>query len=102
MDIQSLDLLATRGYSNDAESVAHREELRLKEACQQFEGMLLGMVLKESMRDDGGMAGDEEAGGFGMFKEFCIEQVATSLSETSSMGIADQLYEQMTRFGVRP
>lgn len=73
----------------------------LREACEQFEGLLLGMVLKESFRDV--FAGSKEAGlaGMDMFKDYCYEQVAATLAEEGSLGIADQLVDQLENPPVR-
>ena len=79
---------------------ADRESAQLREACQQFEGFLLGILLKESMRETLSEGVGDSATGFDQFREFCLEQVADSMAESSSLGIADQLYEQFTQFGV--
>ncbi len=76
------------------------ESRRLREACRQFEGLLLGIILKESLRDT--FKDPEEDAGVGMeqFRDFCVEQVANSMAESASLGIADQLYEQFSQQGV--
>lgn len=78
-----------------------RESAQLREACQQFEGFLLGILLKESMRETLSEGVGDQATGFDQFRDFCLEQVADSMAESSSLGIADQLYEQFTQTGVR-
>ncbi len=67
----------------------------LRAACQQFEGLLVGMILKESLRVSFSEPDEDTATGLDGFRDFCIEQVASSLAETSSLGIADQLLEQV-------
>ena len=76
-----------------------KEEMRMREACEQFEGLLLGIMLKEAMSQDASDTAGDAAAGFDQFREFCMEQVATSISKSSSTGIADQLYEQMSQQG---
>lgn len=78
-----------------------RESALLREACQQFEGFLLGILLKESMRETLSEGVGDSASGFDQFREFCLEQVADSMAASSSLGIADQLYEQFSQHGVR-
>lgn len=76
-----------------------KEEMRMREACEQFEGLLLGIMLKEAMSQEATDTAGDAAAGFDQFREFCMEQVATSISKSSSTGIADQLYEQMSQQG---
>lgn len=76
-----------------------KEELRMRDACEQFEGLLLGIMLKEALSRDTADSEGDMAAGFDQFREFCVEQVATSVSKSSSTGIADQLYEQMSQQG---
>ncbi len=78
------------------------ESRRLREACQQFEGMLLGIILKESLRETFKDSEDDAGASMEQFRDFCVEQVANSLAETSSIGVADQLYEQFRQQGVSP
>ena len=61
----------------------------LREACEQFEGLLLGMILKDSLRP---VFSDEDSPpGMDMFKDFGIEQVAASLASEAPLGLADEL-----------
>ena len=76
-----------------------KEALRMRDACEQFEGLLLGIMLKEALRQDSTDTAGDAAAGFDQFREFCVEQVATSVAKSSSTGIADQLYEQMSQQG---
>lgn len=105
MDMNSIGhpeaLRSGRTWNEAGEKTAKKEDPHLREACEQFEGLLLGILLKESLAAPPPAEGDEEsgAGGFDQFREFCVEQVATSLSGSASMGIADQLYEQMSQQG---
>lgn len=78
------------------------ESRRLREACQQFEGMLLGIILKESLRETFKDSEDDAGAAMEQFRDFCVEQVAHSLAESSSIGVADQLYEQFRQQGVSP
>ena len=68
----------------------------MEEACRQFEGLLMGMVLKDSLRD---VFSESSEGGMQVFKEHCVEQVAATLAETGSLGIADALLEQFEGVG---
>ena len=81
---------------------ADAKDQALRHACQQFEGLLVGIMLKEALRQEPTDALDESATSFEPFREFCVEQVATSLSESAALGIGDQLYEQMRPQGIAP
>ncbi len=96
-EIQNLRSMAGEG----SEVRGEREQKRLREACQQFEGLMLGILLKESLRDNLGGENEDSAAGLEQFRDFCVEQVATSVAESeASLGIADQLYEQLSGSGV--
>lgn len=73
------------------------EDGRLKEACSQFEGLLLGMVLRESMSAQK----ETESPGNGVMMEFASEQLAQSISTGGGIGIAEQLYQQIINGGKR-
>jgi Rod binding domain-containing protein len=71
------------------------ESRRLREACQKFEGMLLGIMMKEALRETLSEPVGDAAPGMDSFRDFCIEQVAHTMAETSSLGISDQLYAEL-------
>ncbi len=102
MDLNRIDhrepIAAERSWSQ----AEKKEDASLREAAQQFEGLLLGIMLKESLNTKGAEPEEDSAAGFDQFCEFCVEQVASSLSGSASMGIADQLYEQMSQQGGLP
>ena len=72
-----------------------KQEAKLREACQDFEAVFLNHLLK-SMRktvtksDLFGSSKEEE-----FFQEMMDYEVAKSISEKNSMGIADMLYKQL-------
>lgn len=100
MELDMIQRYEAAGQDPAGRVAGRGEDPRLREACQQFEGLLLGILLKESLRENLSEAAGDSASGFDQFKEFCVEQVASSLAETSPIGIADQLYEQMLTPGV--
>ena len=69
------------------------EQTQLKTACKEFEGMLLGIILKQGLQAS--LDDEEDAGGGGILKEFAAEQMARSLGQEGSMGIADMMYRQI-------
>ena len=98
MDLGAMERREAAGTVAGPEA-GEREEARLRDACEQFEGLLRGMLLKESLRENLAGGSPDAASGFDQFKEYCVEQVAHSMAGSSSMGIADQLYEQMKQQG---
>ncbi len=73
-----------------------RQQKRLKSACQDFEAMFLANMLK-SMRKTvektnlfGSDSGEET------FQEMMDNEVSKAAAKTSSMGIADMMYRQVT------
>ncbi len=75
-----------------AQRAGQESPTSMEEACRQFEGLLLGMVLKDSLKDV--FSESSGNGGMEVFKEHCVEQVAATLAETGSLGIADSLLAQ--------
>lgn len=65
----------------------------LKSACEQFEGMLLGMVLKDGLKR--GVLDEEGDHSASILQDFGVEQMARSLSAGGQIGIADMMYQQM-------
>lgn len=71
------------------------DHVALRRACEQFEGLLMGMILKESLRDIGLGTDSDAAGGMELLRDLCVEKMASSLAETSPVGLADQLVEDL-------
>ena len=71
---------------------------KLRKACEAFEGLLLGMVLKQGMKPgfDDGSSSDANA----TMRDFAVEQMARKLGEDGAFGIADLLYRQMNGNGI--
>ncbi len=88
------------GASAVAASAAETPEHRkLKEAAQQFEGMLLQEMLKP-MREHGFGQSDnedkEEGGGYAdTLSSFGTESVATAIAKSGGLGIAKRVVEQV-------
>ena len=75
-------------------AAALRHDARLKDACKEFEGMLLAIILKEGMKpawrdDEEPMAGSEN------LQDFAMEQTARALGQQGVFGIAEMMMEQM-------
>jgi len=70
------------------------EEERLKKTCQQFEGLLLGMLWKD-MRDGVRGLGDVSSRPFGPLEDLSWEMAATQLAEGGGVGLWRLLYEEL-------
>lgn len=73
-----------------------RQEKKLKEACKDFEAMFMSSLLKAMRKtvpktDLFGSDSGEET-----FQEMMDMEVSKSAAKTSSMGIADLMYRQLT------
>ena len=79
-------------------SKASDEELM--DACKQFESYFMEMVMKEMTKNihltgEGADAGSSTLVDF--YKDRTISELATQSTENSSLGLAQQMYEQMKR-----
>ena len=79
-------------------SAADREDERLKQASRDFEGIFLGMMLKE-MRQT--LTGDPILnGGHGeeIFSSMRDQQLVTDIARgTNQLGLGEMIYRQLTR-----
>jgi len=74
---------------------AEREQLRLREAAREFEGLLLEQMVKE-MRDavpKGGLMGQQA--GQGLFEEMLDGEFVRVMSKGGGIGIADFLAKSL-------
>jgi peptidoglycan hydrolase FlgJ len=67
----------------------------LRDACRDFEGLMLGIVLKQGMATE--PSEGEDFAGRDVFKEFALEQVARELGRSEATGLARTLYEQLRK-----
>jgi flagellar protein FlgJ len=86
MNIQSINI--------EAAAQQTKADAKLSEACEKFEGLLMGMILKDSLASS--QFSDNEEPGSGLMKEFASEQLAQSLSKDGGIGLADMLYREMS------
>lgn len=89
-----LDLRAKRSKAVESGLSPHK---KLKRACQDFEAMFVGYVLK-SMRKtvpEGGFI--KKSAGERIYREMLDMEVASSISKNRGMGLADVLYNQLKK-----
>ncbi len=71
-----------------------RDKERLKESCQAFEGILLGMVWKGMFNHARSLDGEDERP-FGVLEDLAIEMSAESMSKSGGVGLWKVLYAQL-------
>jgi len=76
--------------------LSDKEEKRLKDACRDFEALFLSIVLKQMRKTvpKSELFGSDPAQD--TFQEMMDDEIGRSAAKTSSMGIADMLYRQLT------
>ncbi len=77
------------------EATGDVENNTLRESCKEFEGVLLGMILKDSLKT--GMLDEDASGSSDSMRDFAIEQTARAIGESEAIGISKMLYKQMNR-----
>jgi Rod binding domain-containing protein len=83
------------------DQVAARQA-KLVDAAHQFEGVLLGEMLKSMQTDKDGMSsdsdsGDEDKGSSDTLRSYGTEAVAKAISQGGGFGIAKQIIAKVTK-----
>jgi len=98
---QSSDLTAS---SETGKSAASGEmtpnQKKLKNACMEFEAVMVSMIMKEGLKGSeemGKVSGSEEEADSGTrtFKEMAQEQMAYHVGKTGVLGIGELLYQKV-------
>ncbi|MDN5331277.1 MAG: peptidoglycan hydrolase FlgJ [Tepidanaerobacteraceae bacterium] len=91
MKVESLSYTVS---SSNSES----QKAELKKACQQFEAVFLKYLLKEMRKTipKGGLFSDNLS--FNIFQSFCDDALAEELSRNNGIGIAEELYRQLSKY----
>ncbi|SMP52434.1 rod-binding protein [Anoxynatronum buryatiense] len=78
------------------------EQERLREACREFEAIFLNIMLKQmrSGVEESGLV--EKSHARGIFEEMHDEELAKSMAQGRGVGLAQQLYQQLTAVTVAP
>ena len=90
--------LAGLGLPRELGSATASEAEQIRVAAQQFETMLVRMMLKEmreTIPDEGGLI--EKSAGERMFQDLMDDELAADLSQGMHLGLADALTRQLTR-----
>jgi flagellar protein FlgJ len=68
---------------------------KVKEACRQFEAILLRQILGEARKTVIGSSGDKESNETGIYNDMINNQMADSISRSGSFGLAKSLETQL-------
>lgn len=73
------------------------ERAEIRHVCRELEGVFVGMLLKQGMRP--AFSGDDQDGSAGneQMMDFAIEQTAAEIGRQGGFGIADMLYDELTK-----
>lgn len=80
-----------------SEAVKNKDDEELKEACDELEGYMLGMMFKQMKKsmlsgDSLIQKGDYEA----MFEDTYIDNLCDEMVKAGGIGLSDAMYKQMT------
>jgi len=70
---------------------------KVKEACRQFEAVLLRQILGEARKTVIASSGDKETNEKGIYDDMINNQMADSISRSGSFGLAKSLEKQLVR-----
>lgn len=78
------------------------EQEKLREACREFEAIFLNIMLKQmrSGVEEGGLV--EKSHARGIFEEMHDEELSKAMAQGRGIGLAQQLYQQLTAVTVAP
>lgn len=75
---------------------------RLLEACREFEAIFLNMMLKQMRSGVSESDFIEKSHARGIFEEMHDEELAKAMAQGRGVGLAQQLYQQLTAVRVHP
>lgn len=83
-------------------AMTREDKEKLQKACQEFEAIFLNMMLKQMRASvmEGGFT--EKSHAREIFEEMHDEELAKAMSQGKGMGLAQQLYQQLTATTVKP
>ncbi len=73
-----------------------RDQESLRTSCQEFEGILLGMIWKNMFAHARSLDGKDERP-FGVMEDLAIEMAADSMSKAGGVGLWKMLYAQLVQ-----
>ena len=86
-----------RVFRSDVPPEIHktRDARRLKEACQQFESILLAQLWKKKMSNARAISGSDKERPWRQLEELSVEMASEELARSGGFGLWKKLYDQM-------
>lgn len=89
-------------WSLDTSAGAGDTPAKIEDTAQQFESLLLGLMLKTARESDGGWFGTGEDSATGAVADLAEQQVAQALAASGGLGLAGMLEEALTKSAQAP
>lgn len=80
---------------NNSKEYSDSEKQKIADASKDFESMLTGLMLKSMTSSVNGFFGEESYGG-DYFDSIFTMELASKISSSSNMGLAEQIYQKVT------
>lgn len=79
------------------EAIEKKDNVKLREACQQFEGYFLQQIFEEMRKTvpESGLL--EKSQGRDIFEDMLYEDYAKNISKGKGIGLSDMLYRQLSK-----
>jgi len=87
-----MELSAITPIQTPEQAANAKDKTKLKEACDQVEGMFLKILLKESMQS----MMDSAEGHSSSVLGYAVEQTGEEIAREGSLGIAESVYQQLS------
>lgn len=81
---------------DQANQAAEIEDKKLRDACRDFEAILIKQMLDSMRKTVPENSMIKENQGEKIFEDMLYQEYATSMADTGSLGISDIMYQQMT------
>jgi len=86
------------GQIDKTANIKHTEDpKRLKEVCEEFESIFINILLKQARNTQQIGGFEERSYARGIFEEMQDEQMAQCMAKGRGIGLAQELYKQLSR-----
>ena len=100
--MNSMDMLVTQAVSAQAKSaqsaiMSSREDKALLSACRDFEALFIKQMLNSMRETIPDTSAENDNYGKEIYEDMLYTEYAQKMAKTARLGIADMLYNQMTK-----
>lgn len=96
MELHAIGQSAAQKAAEAGDAELERERQKLRQACRDFEGVFVGILLKEGLKPDESFDEEDSMKGAASLHELAVETVAQQMGAEGAVGLGDMMYEQMT------